>query len=371
MLMSHKPRAKFWCLAVVASVLALAETSFSAKPAPKPDERVTLYPALGWRGSNGWEIELAACIYEPENRAVTLPLLKRALGLDDVPLTPSEAAFYRERARLLLVDHQGGRAVQVRLATATGQSTAASLGLSAGDGVVRGILGWPDAGSGLAPGTDQTLSAQALPPEGSTAVLATNTAFLLAPTGLSVISDLDDTIKISLVRQRHELLRNTFCRAFQPVPGMADLYQRWARTNAARFHYVSASPRQLYPVLAEFARTNGFPAGTWHLRPLYLKPGVFFDLQEAPERYKRSEIEPLLARFPQRRFVLVGDSGERDPEIYAALAREHPGQIAAIFIRDVTGENASSTRMQSVFAGLATNRWSVFTSPASLSLPLP
>ena len=89
-------------------------------------------------------------------------------------------------------------------------------------------------------------------------------------------------------------------------------------------------------------------------------------LFENPEKYKPAVIEPLLKMFPQRTFVLVGDSGERDPEIYAALAREHPQQIRHIFIRDVTGETAEAERYKAAFHDLEPGLWKVFHEPAEI-----
>ena len=67
---------------------------------------------------------------------------------------------------------------------------------------------------------------------------------LLPPRGVSVVSDVDDTIKISQVADHRELLNNTFLRPMEAVPGMPALYRRWAKDGAA-FHYVTASPWQL------------------------------------------------------------------------------------------------------------------------------
>ncbi len=115
------------------------------------------------------------------------------------------------------------------------------------------------------------------------------TLFPLEPEGVSIISDIDDTIKITEVRDKEATLRNTFLREFQPVPGMAEFYQALARrpltpslspSDGGRvaegrvrgglagsgisksnitFHYISASPWQLYEPLAAFVVTNGFP----------------------------------------------------------------------------------------------------------------
>jgi phosphatidate phosphatase APP1 len=151
-----------------------------------------------------------------------------------------------------------------------------------------------------------------------------------------VISDIDDTIKITQVRDRRATLRNTFLRPFEPAPGMAEFCQNLARSNHAEFHYVSASPWQLYLPLAEFVRSNGFPSGTFVLKKFRWKDRSFLSLFADPEKYKSAVIEPLLKRFPNRRFVLIGDSGEL-PEIYAGREEISAANRPSL-IRDVTDE---------------------------------
>ena len=97
-----------------------------------------------------------------------------------------------------------------------------------------------------------------------------------------------------------------------------------------------------------------------------MKNKTFLSLFADPEKYKRAVIEPLLKRFPNRRFILIGDSGERDPEIYAALARNYPRQIERIVIRDVTGEPRTAPRYEKIFRGLPPERWQIFISPPEL-----
>jgi phosphatidate phosphatase APP1 len=193
---------------------------------------------------------------------------------------------------------------------------------------------------------------------------------LLEPTGVSVISDIDDTIKVSTVGNRRELLRNTFCRPMAPVPGMAELYKAWQKFGA-RFHYVSASPWQLYEPLSAFIRSNGFPAGTFHLKQVGVTDGSLRRLLDSPEGYKVPVIEEIMARFPLRQFILVGDSGEKDPEIYGELARKHPKQVARIIIRMTDGAPMSEERLRSAFAGVARERWQIFVSPAEVVRELP
>jgi hypothetical protein len=335
----------------------------------KADEQVVFYPTLGWRATNGWELELHGCVFELERRAVLVPLVRRALGIDEAELKADEQAIFRTRARLFMVDHEGGRTLNVRLAAQKALPPVALGPSEAGGHMTRRIWVGDDALGGA------TVSNRCVRFEGLTngngAGGAPGEIHLVADTGLSVISDIDDTIKISQVLDQHALVRNTFCRPFKPVPGMADVYQRWARNRGAQFHYVSASPWQLYPPLADFIRSNAFPAGTFHLKHARLRDGTFVELFTSPERYKPGVIEPLLERFPGRRFVLVGDSGERDPEIYAAVARKHRKQVARIFIRDVTDEAADSRRYRETFADLPPDLWRIFKEPSAIAEAIP
>jgi hypothetical protein len=354
-----------------AALLLLPARQVVAASDPKSGEEVVFFPTLGWRVPGGWETELHGCIFELESRAVLAPLLRHALGIEDSELSADERARFRERTRLFLVDHQSGRAATVRFTMPALESGTVTLGPSSGDGQVRGRLTIKDSDLAQLRFTNQVLRyALAQSPAGGT-LSSTGEVHLVSEIGLSVISDIDDTIKISQVLDRGQLLRNTFCRPFQPVPGMAAVYEAWARTNEAAFHYVSASPWQLYRPLAEFVRDHGFPAGTFHLRDFRIRDGSFLAALLSPEHYKPGVIRPLLERFPQRRFVLVGDSGEKDPEIYGALARQFPDQIAGIWIRDVTGETPAAPRYQQAFTNVPPTRWRVFKEPTEITRPTP
>merc|ERR1712224_1026332 len=140
-------------------------------------------------------------------------------------------------------------------------------------------------------------------------------------------SDIDDTVKITeLFKGREIFLRNSFLREFRAVKGMSDLYRRWVREYGANFKFVSKSPPEFHEPLREFLIREGFPGASLSLCPL-------FGLER--KRFKEQRIATILAEFPARQFVLVGDSGEADPEIYAEILRKHPYQIIKIIIREV------------------------------------
>jgi hypothetical protein len=188
---------------------------------------------------------------------------------------------------------------------------------------------------------------------------------LIAPTGLSVVSDLDDTIKHSNVRVRRELLANTFLRPFQAIPGMAARYRDW-EDRGATFHYVSNSPWQLTSMLASFLDEETFPRGSMHLRPFRIRRGGIRRFLRASELFKRSALDVLFADLPGRRFVLVGDTSELDPDSYGDLCREHPHRIDRVLIRNVTGERIDDERFQRAFVDVPADRWQVFEDPNGL-----
>jgi phosphatidate phosphatase APP1 len=334
-----------------------------------PDEEIVFFPTLAHRARSGggWECEVRGCVFEPEKQRLVVGLLREALELKHVEMTDQEAAIFAERARLFMVDNQRGRRIIVRVGE-RGQP----LGKSRSDGQFLSVIRFSDAELGTN-GTGTVQIQAVLPAHDPRRFLGQ--IKLVEQSGITVISDIDDTIKASQVRDTKVLLRRTFLEPFKPVPGMAEVYRAWAERSGAQFCYVSASPWQLYLPLSEFVKSNGFPNGVFYLKKFRWKDESFLSLFGSPEQYKPAVIEPLLKRFPRRRFVLVGDAGERDPEIYADLARRYPQQVARILIRDVTGEPAGSGRYRAAFHGLPPGLWQVFRAPAevegSVTIPRP
>jgi phosphatidate phosphatase APP1 len=155
-----------------------------------------------------------------------------------------------------------------------------------------------------------------------------------------LISDLDDTILVTEVTSKSRMLRNTFLRnpaQRTAVPGTARLYAKVMAANprpeAAPLVYLSASPRQLHDSIAKFLALNSFPNG------VLITKRVTNDKTSEPLAnqfaYKTKKIEDIFARLPNVRFVLVGDDGERDPEIYDWVRKRYPDRVEAIWIRRV------------------------------------
>jgi phosphatidate phosphatase APP1 len=165
---------------------------------------------------------------------------------------------------------------------------------------------------------------------------------LIVPAGNlhGLISDVDDTIQITEVNDRSRLLANTFLKnALQRavVPGIAGFYAELAARNelptAAPVIYLSASPRQLHAGISQFITHNQLPRG------VLITKRITNDASSEPLldqfAYKTAKLAQILTQLPRVRFTLIGDDGERDPEIFAALQRQYPQRIAAIWIRRV------------------------------------
>jgi phosphatidate phosphatase APP1 len=91
--------------------------------------------------------------------------------------------------------------------------------------------------------------------------------------------------------------------------------------------YVSKSPWNLFAPIVEYLEVQGLPLGPVLLRDFGLRP---------EKEHKRKALEDILATYPKLKFILIGDSGENDPEIYAGLVQRDPSRIRAIYIRSVS-----------------------------------
>ncbi|MGI4865541.1 MAG: App1 family protein [Janthinobacterium lividum] len=179
----------------------------------------------------------------------------------------------------------------------------------------------------------------------------TGTAQVLIPpptAEFGVISDLDDTVIVTRATHILRMLRTVLFRnahSHEPLSGVAAFYQALQRGLSGRpdnpFFYVSSSPWNLYDVLEDFLRLRGIPLGPLLLRDSLLsgpKPGPG-DLSSGNDSlhhgHKLREIKQLLDTYPHLPFILLGDSGQHDADIYAEVVRQRPGQIKVIYIRDV------------------------------------
>lgn len=313
------------------------------------EDRVVLFPSLGHLSPDGehWLVDVHGDVSAPApmtlRKRLLLRLLQRAMRA-----TPEDFAgeIFSERIARFVASDRAGRRIIMRVGNELHPLRKRT-----------GRNGHFVAALRLTPRQVEACAENALVANESylpTEVYGTDVtgqAYLVPPQGLSIISDIDDTLKHSYVACKRTLLTNTFLRPFETIPGMAPLFREWWAAGAA-FHYVSSSPWQLYQHLAEHLAAAGFPTGSFHLRNFRLRDHLLRRILLLRRSGKLSVIRRLLRRFPQRRFLLVGDSGEHDPEIYGAIARRYPQQVVGVLIRRLESRRDEGRRYARAFRGV-------------------
>ncbi|MBI1247652.1 DUF2183 domain-containing protein [bacterium] len=329
-------------------------------------ERVVLYPSYAYPApdQSGWILQVHGSVSEavPENlvRKIMIGLLARMMGATQEQL---ETNIFRQRILGFTVYQHGGKQIAVKIADKVYQLRDKSKK----NGQFQGNIFIPNEDVDT---IAMTVGAArhvryAIHSKFETATPLEGLVRLIDAHGVSVISDIDDTVKHTHVATRKEMLANTFLHEFATVPGMVELYQKWEEQGAA-FHYVTSSPWQLFEPLLELFRSNGLPDGSFHMKSVRFRDPTVLQLFIARRWGKRKAIKQLLRTFPKRKFVMVGDSGEKDPETYGVMARKFPDQVEKIFIRDLGGKNSSEYRYQKAFKRLPPEMWQTFHCPSEL-----
>lgn len=329
-------------------LISLSVTYFNIAQASriKRDETVLFFPGNAYLKGSVWTVPIHGWIFEKEQNSLWRKMaLDRLPSLLEIELDASNQTLFEQRTRMFLVDNQRGKKIAIKMS-----GNHVTLNSSEKNGHFYGELHIDNNAQ------KNWQSFQAITQKNDPRLFQGKVQFI-SPRGISVISDIDDTIKISNVKDKQALLKNTFTKAFQAVPAMAGVYHAWQQQGAA-FHYLSASPWHLYLPLAEFISTSGFPDGSYNLKNFRIKDQSFFNLFTSQVAYKKPIIEKLLNQYPHRQFILVGDAGEEDPEIFANIAKLYPQQIQHIFIRDLSSNHQQ--RYQNTFKELPVERWSIF-----------
>ena len=334
------------------TILLMSTLSFSAiQPMElREDDHVIFYNTYGYSDGDTWVVPMRIYVYEyrPGTLNLITRFVRRIRDLND-----EQAYFFRERARDFIVDSESRETVLFMFDDDPEQEI---FGITDDEGnYVRSSLNGIIEGDFRIPKEriDQIVAHQQRD-DGWLTIRAVSDGHtgsgkikLLPEEGLSVISDVDDTIKITEIPAGAQIVvRNTFYKEFSPATEIAELYETY---DDAFFHYVSGSPWQLYRPLAEFAFSDeaGFPTGTFHMKSVtknFLSLSTWRDLRELVlnEDYtydqKIEQISDIFDHFPNRRFILSGDSGERDPEVFNRIRELYPDQVEKIYIRDVVND---------------------------------
>jgi len=180
-------------------------------------------------------------------------------------------------------------------------------------------------------------------------VRSTATARVLVPSRrarFGVISDIDDTVVYSNVTRKLRMVMTAAfsnARTRKPFKGVAAFY-RALHAGVNPVFYVSKSPWNLFAPIVEYLEVQGLPDGPVLLRDF----GLFSD-----KNHKTRAIEQILRTYPALKFILSGDSGEQDPEIYADIVQRFPQRILAVYIRTVHRKRARLASLQSLISEVA------------------
>jgi phosphatidate phosphatase APP1 len=158
---------------------------------------------------------------------------------------------------------------------------------------------------------------------------------------LGIVSDVDDTVMVTalprpMLAAWHAFVLNEHSR--RPTPGMPVFYERLTRAYAdAPVIYLSTGAWNVAPTLTRFLARNLYPAGTLLLTDWGPTDTSWF---RSGSDHKRRSLERLAGEFPEVKWILIGDDGQHDEEIYGDFVSKHPEHVAAVCIRQLSPAQA-------------------------------
>lgn len=310
-------------------------------------ENVLFYPAYGIREGTDWKIELRVWVYE-ERALAEVIASSMASSFGDI--TEAQLNVFRKQFRHFLADSETRERIEFTFENDP-QAEVWSLKDSDGKALTSDANGNIIGTLRLSEVRAKELLTAQKSEQGWLTIKAVSKGHegvgriqLIEPEGLSIISDIDDTLKITEIPAGAQVVtRNIFLRKFVATTELRSVFE----TNPdAQVHYVSAGPWQLFePLSLELiAADELLPEGTFHMRTLRTNlltvsswkdiNSVLFN-KEGTLEHKVTEISRLMKDFPSRKFLLLGDSGEMDPEVYRKIQETFPEQVQEVLIRDV------------------------------------
>ncbi len=167
-----------------------------------------------------------------------------------------------------------------------------------------------------------------------------------------VISDIDDTVMYTGVANKAKMLWRLFATSAEDrlaFPGVGVFYRELHKgvsgSDGNPMIYVSRAPWTIYEVIEEFFRIHDIPVGP----VLFLREWGMTLQRPLPKQskgHKRKLVEETLAIYDNLPFVLIGDSGQRDPEIYADVVRDNPSRVSAVYIRNVSHDEGRADAIE-------------------------
>jgi hypothetical protein len=330
----------------VASSVGVSSSDLAASPT-----QVLNIPGYGNWTSSGWNLRIHGNVFkQPDIPNATVDKLANFYLIDTsvADLPPAQQDQARNLTREIYVVQQGNQNVTMDIVP----------------GPQFGSSGQPGGGGGVTPaGGEQVIT---LPnpttPEGdfdaflqldnSSLALAAGigeippqrlnvytqgtdtgnaTSYLVSDQGLTIISDIDDILRVTKIYQPKEGLLNSFARPFTPWMNMPDIYRNWSVSLPnMHFHYLTTTPEQITRNYMEYIYAN-YPGGSFDTRPLN-----FSDVS-ATLSIRKFLLDKIFQTFPNRKFILVADTSNSDVmRDYPEMATQYPGQVQCIFLRNTS-----------------------------------
>jgi hypothetical protein len=215
----------------------------------------------------------------------------------------------------------------------------------------------------LLPGNDTT-SIQRVNVYANGTDIGNATSYLIPTTGLTIVSDIDDILRITKIYEPAEGLMNSFARPFVPWMNMPDIYANWSRSIPDfHCHYLTTTPEQITRNYMDFIFKT-YPGGSFDTRPLN-----FSDVS-ATLSIRKFLLEKIFQTYPERKFILIADTSNSDVmKDYPAMVNEFPGQVQCIFLRNTSATDTGDKFPYdtSGFKGIAQNKYMFFLVPDDLT----
>ncbi|KAH7143686.1 hypothetical protein EDB81DRAFT_652714 [Dactylonectria macrodidyma] len=329
----------------VEKTLGISDSDLDAEPT----QVLNIPPYANWT-HDGWNVRVHGNVYKVPNISQDkVDDLTNVFLIDTEvdDLSDSEKTQARNLTRSIFVVQQGDESVTVdfvnNFAAANGSGVVAGRGGSQkitlpynttdeGDfDTFVTLRNTSNSGGYLVPGNETSrVQAINLYAEG-TNNNGNSTAYLVPTEGITIISDIDDILRVTKIYEPKQGLLNTFARKFIPWSTMPDIYANWSRSLPdLHFHYLTTTPEQGTRNYMEFIYKT-YPLGSFDTRPLN-----FSDVS-ATLSIRRFLLDKVFQTFPERRFVLVADTSNSDVmKAYPALYKDYPGQVQCIFLRNTS-----------------------------------
>lgn len=350
----------------VQSSLSLSDSDVAALPT----QALNLAPYANWT-SQGWNVRIHGNIYKQPNITQDKldDLANIFLGNTSISSLPTSQQDQARNltAEIFVIQQSNVQPLFLFAPTPTSGTQVVQTLLSPYNTTEEGDY---DAFStisltGLLPGNGTT-SIQSVPMYVNNTSLGNATAYLVPPTGLTIVSDIDDILRVTKIYEPQQGLLNSFARPFTPWMNMPSIYSNWSQSlknPQVHFHYLTTTPEQITRNYEDFIFAN-YPAGSFDTRPLN------FSNPDETLSVRKYMLQKILDTFPSRKFVLVGDTTNSDiMSDYPALAHSNPNQIACILLRNTSGTDTGDKFPYdtSGFKGLNQSSYMFFLTPDDLT----